>query len=444
MTDSERQLVDLYLDAALPESEHASLFQRLETDPEAVAYLAARTQLNVDLRRSFKRRKLQQMAVASAAASTSRDKAMRWTGWLSWRPLTAAAAGILFGLLAFGWARRGVEVEVVETSEGISGDWAVGHKARLNHVALVRGSVQMRLSSGVLLDVSAPIEMNLIDAMHVQVLSGRLTADVGENGKGFVIETPQTRVVDLGTRFGVDASDAAHTDVVVFQGQVELYQTGTKERMALLGTGEALRVENHRRTSRIVSVTGSDESGAWRTQGRAAADAVIASVSDSMIANDESVKKWPSLKNFYRIVPGGLRDGALAFADEIDQWQDVPLSLAGADLVRTFAVDGFNWWMQMSVTVQRPCEVFVFVDMRNEVPTWLSQEFTNTGEKVTLDRISHKAPQRVANRFEFAIWKKTVTQPGEVKLGPPYPNPPADRKSFNPNRMFGVAAKTLP
>jgi hypothetical protein len=156
------------------------------------------------------------------------------------------------------------------------------------------------------------------------------------------------------------------------------------------------------------------------------------------------VKKWPSLKNFYRIVPGGLRDGALAFADEIDQWQDVPLSLAGADLVRTFAVDGFNWWMQMSVTVQRPCEVFVFVDMRNEVPMWLSQEFTNTGEKITLDRISHKAPQRVANRFEFAIWKKTVTQPGEVKLGPPYPNPPADRKSFNPNRMFGVAAKTLP
>jgi ferric-dicitrate binding protein FerR (iron transport regulator) len=427
------ELIQHYLHGEATDVEVADLDRLLASDRDLRRKLIVETGIDAGL-----------CEIARERASQPSVVAPRRSVWLSWRPLAAAAAIVVIGLLVFEWSRRGVEVEVVETSEGISGDWAVGHKARLNHVALVRGSVQIRLSSGVLLDVSAPIEMNLIDAMHVQVLSGRVTADVGENGKGFVIETPQTRVVDLGTRFGVDASDAAHTDVVVFQGQVELYQTGTKERMALLGTGEALRVENHRRTSRIVSVTGSDESGAWRTQGRAAADAVIASVSDSMIANDESVKKWPSLKNFYRIVPGGLRDGALAFADEIDQWQDVPLSLAGADLVRTFAVDGFNWWMQMSVTVQRPCEVFVFVDMRNEVPTWLSQEFTNTGEKVTLDRISHKAPQRVANRFEFAIWKKTVTQPGEVKLGPPYPNPPADRKSFNPNRMFGVAAKTLP
>ena len=33
---------------------------------------------------------------------------------------------------------------------------------------------------------------------------------------------------------------------------------------------------------------------------------------------------------------------------------------------------------------------------------------------------------------------------GEVTLGAPYPNPPVDKKSFSPNRMFGVAAKALP
>jgi len=80
----------------LPESEHALLFQRLETDPEALVYLASRTQLNVDLRRSFKRRKLQQMAVAGAAISMSRQTRLRW---FAWRPLTAAAAGIVVGML---------------------------------------------------------------------------------------------------------------------------------------------------------------------------------------------------------------------------------------------------------------------------------------------------------------------------------------------------------
>jgi len=100
MTDAERQLVDLYLDGGLPESEHALLFQRLETDPEALAYLAARSQLNVDLRRSFKRRNLQQMAVVAAAANTRYDSRKRTrVFWLSWRPLTvAAAAGIVFGM----------------------------------------------------------------------------------------------------------------------------------------------------------------------------------------------------------------------------------------------------------------------------------------------------------------------------------------------------------
>jgi hypothetical protein len=96
MTDAERQLVDLYLDGVLPESEHALLFQRLETDPEALVYLASRTQLNVDLRRSFKRRKLQQTAVAGAATSTVRQPR---SVWFSWRLLTAAAAGIVFGML---------------------------------------------------------------------------------------------------------------------------------------------------------------------------------------------------------------------------------------------------------------------------------------------------------------------------------------------------------
>ena len=110
MTDSERQLVDLYLDGVLPESEHALLLQRLETDPEALVYLASRTQLNVDLRRSFKRRKLQQMAVAGAATSMARQTRLPWT---SWRPLTAAAAGLVIGLfsasMVFGFGVRSLE-----------------------------------------------------------------------------------------------------------------------------------------------------------------------------------------------------------------------------------------------------------------------------------------------------------------------------------------------
>lgn len=115
MTDSERQLVDLYLDGSLPETEQALLLQRWETDPEAMAYLAERSQLHVDLRRAFKLRNLRQQAVASAVTSAQRGARERLrASRFSWSPLMAAAAGLVIGLfsasMVFGWvAQHGLE-----------------------------------------------------------------------------------------------------------------------------------------------------------------------------------------------------------------------------------------------------------------------------------------------------------------------------------------------
>jgi hypothetical protein len=280
--------------------------------------------------------------------------------------------------------------------------------------------------------------------MNVHVRSGKITADVGERGKGFVIETPQARVVDLGTRFGVDASNAEHTDVVVFKGQVELFEPGIKERVALLNQGEGVRIEKHRRTSRIVSITSSGVPGSWSVQETGDQRAVITAVRDSMSASDEEAKKWPSLRNFYRIAPGGLHDGALAFADESDHWTSVPTSLRGADLVQTFAADGFNWWMQLTLSIQQPCELFVMVDRRNDVPSWLKEDFADTGETIVLNCVPRNQRGQINRQLEYGVWKRIITQPGEVTLGPPYGEPPSDRKSFQPNRMYGVAARPLP
>lgn len=433
-------LIQRYIDGQTSQIETRRLQAALKADDALADLYLRHTELDVALEAEAASAEVtRELLSAPMASATSRGG-----HWLSWRPLTAAAAIVVFGLLVFGSSRRGVKVEVVQTSGAISGDWVLGHKARLNHVTLVRGSMRMRLTSGVMLDVTAPVEMQLLDGMHVRVLSGRVTADVGENGKGFVIETPQARVVDLGTRFGVDASDAAQTSVLVFQGQVEVYEKGSEQRVALLNTGEGLRLDNNRRASRIVSVSGTDGPNGWTANAPPASSALISAVYDSMAANDEAAKKWPSLRNFYRIVPGGLCDGALAFSDVADEWSNVPAHLAGADQVRTFAVDGFNWFMKLTLNISRPVELFVFVDQRNPVPEWVRTDFTDSGETITLN---FKPPQwqgRVAQRLPYSVWKRIVRTPGEVTLGAPYANPPADKKSFNPNRMFGVAAKALP
>jgi ferric-dicitrate binding protein FerR (iron transport regulator) len=364
--------------------------------------------------------------------------------WLRWRPLAAAAALVLLGLAAFAGAQWGVELDVLNVSGVTTGGLSAGHTLRARHLKWESGTLEIRLRSGVSLKIEAPAECELVSPMLVRVAVGKITADVGMLGKGFVIETPQGRIVDQGTVFGVDASTAEHTDVVVFQGLVDVYSKSDGNDFTSLRSGETLRMKNHRRASRIVSsfTAGTDERES--THGSPTQNALITAVGDSMTTDDEGAMKWPSLRNPYLIVPGGMRAGALSFADEMDSWQTVPESLAGADVVRTFAVDTFNWWMQMTLTVQRPCELFVFMDVRNEVPAWLAQEFVNTGETISLHRTAHSAPQRVAYVLKYAVWKKVVLHPGEVRLGPPYPNPPPDRTTFNPTRMYGVAAKALP
>jgi len=102
MNESERQLLDLYLDGELPDDESTALLACLEKDPQAVVYLAERALLLSDLRRSVKRRNLQQWAVASTVEHMEHHGTARARSrfrWLQWRPLTSAAAGILFGML---------------------------------------------------------------------------------------------------------------------------------------------------------------------------------------------------------------------------------------------------------------------------------------------------------------------------------------------------------
>ena len=234
------------------------------------------------------------------------------------------------------------------------------------------------------------------------------------------------------------------TDVVVFHGNVEGHEKGGLQSVALLSRGEGVRVERNRRTSRIVSVNGSEEAGGWSAVGSFRGEALITAVGDSMSADEEEAQKWPSLRNFYRIVPGGLRERARAFSDTQDEWTSVPEELVGADQVRTFAVDRYNWWMQLTLEISRPCELYIFVDQRNSVPRWVADTFSDTGKTITLNFMPFTGSGRVAAQYPFSIWSRRVDKPGTIALGPPYENPPDDRKSFKPNSMFGVVAREVP
>lgn len=380
---------------------------------------------------------------AEGAASSSAAPGSR-TWWRRGPWLAAAAALLVLGLALFGWTRRGVTAEILAATGAAREQWTAGTAVRLGELALREGSLRLRLPSGVLLDVFGPLEMQFLTAMQVRVARGQVTADVGDDGKGFIVDTAQTQVVDLGTKFGVAVEGTGHTAVVVFQGEVELFDRTSRRRaeapLARLVEGQAVRVDARQQLSRIGTVTSGMREEEWSTEG--GAGSVIASVRDNL--------RDPAALNYYRVVAGGMREDARAFVSKRHEWNGLdaagmPAELLGADLVQTFAGDRYNVDLEIVVTVARPAVLYVLADSRTMAPVWLSDAFSDTGLRVGLENApllsSGKPVGRgpgEGNMAPFAVWRCELPSGGSIKLGPPRESP-----DENLQWMYGIAARPL-
>src|SRR5262249_7159170 len=68
--------------------------------------------------------------------------------------------------------------------------------------------------------LEGPATLELLSAKSARLRQGRLTAKVPGPATGFEILSPQGKVIDLGTEFGISVSQDGATDVYVFAGKV--------------------------------------------------------------------------------------------------------------------------------------------------------------------------------------------------------------------------------
>ncbi|WP_075087704.1 FecR domain-containing protein [Verrucomicrobium spinosum] len=101
---------------------------------------------------------------------------------------------------------------------------------------LKAGIAELEFYQGARLVVEGPAEIKLVSAGEAYCVSGRFSAHVPPQARGFRLGTPNGDVVDLGTDFGLDLNSAT-PEVHVFKGEVELHQPKAQVRM--LTTGEA-------------------------------------------------------------------------------------------------------------------------------------------------------------------------------------------------------------
>lgn len=95
--------------------------------------------------------------------------------------------------------------------------------------SLTRGTVELKMSTGATVKLQAPARFAIHERNLIDLEQGRAYAAVPEQAIGFAIDTPQGRIVDLGTEFGVRVNPRGPAEVVVFKGLVEAVAADTTD-----------------------------------------------------------------------------------------------------------------------------------------------------------------------------------------------------------------------
>jgi hypothetical protein len=113
-------------------------------------------------------------------------------------------------------------------------------------IRLTQGTVELVTNNLVRVILEAPAEFCFTSDSEVSMDYGRLFASVAEQGIGFSVETPNSKIIDLGTEFGVLAHLEGDTEVHLYKGEAELLagQKDGPKTSQILKTGSARRVDS--------------------------------------------------------------------------------------------------------------------------------------------------------------------------------------------------------
>jgi len=318
------------------------------------------------------------------------------------------------------------------------------------------GAFALKFRSGPVVHFVGPTTLNIESDMHVELERGQATAEVPKSGIGFTIKTPRVSVVDLGTKFGAAVDDEGATDVIVFEGKVDLQEkSGKQESDTRLVQGEAVRIGEFGSLERLMQVR-RDSSGGWMSKDdHRFMEQVIDRVRDNIPPSDGS-------KFFcYQITFHGLKEDSFAYAEQPAQWngltaKGLPLFLRGADFVKTFNDYRYIEDFEMVVELSRPANLYVFADDRVPPPQWLKSQFEDTGVDIGLDEgpwvnvadeFMRNAPERSmdvggGNSIDtvFSVWRRQCNDTTPVTLGDVGPRGSEGKQG---RAMYGIAATPL-
>ena len=241
------QLIDAHLNGEMTEAERRELEERLlHSAAERVRFWEL-AETHAVLHEAMQR----QLAGGAAMAATP-PRASLLAAWRRWS-LPWAAAAVLVVAAAVWLSMRGTLREPGAESEPgfvvretLHGRWADGREVRVSENAgrggwnLQNGLISLAGADGVELLIEGPAVGEWLGAQHLRLTSGTVVVRMPKGRSGFVVETAQMRVIDLGTEFGVSVSQSGDESVQVYDGLVRTEATASRATQELKA-GSGLR-----------------------------------------------------------------------------------------------------------------------------------------------------------------------------------------------------------
>jgi hypothetical protein len=170
---------------------------------------------------------------------------VRKIGRVAWKIAAVVALVFSVGAVSNSFFRKALPVAALRDAAGaewsaVRPDSATGD-LRQGVFELKNGIAELEFHSGARVVVESPAKLKLLHANGMELTSGRISAYVPEAATGFTVRTSAGDIVDIGTRFGVDATVPKRAEVHVLEGVVQVHPMTGKDQA--LHEGEAVSLQ---------------------------------------------------------------------------------------------------------------------------------------------------------------------------------------------------------